>query len=377
MTFVFLTNLVNHHQIPLADELYLSLGNDYVFVAFEPLPDWLKKGGYGEIERPYILRAYESSENHAKAQYLTDTADVVMIGSAPESLVKKRLEENKVTFHYSERWFKNGYHHLLSPRVLFFYYRNHTRFRNKRSYMLCASFYTASDVSKVLAYPNKCFKWGYFTYVHEYDIERSLKERRASTLKILWVARFLKWKHPEQMLQLCEYLVEKGYDFEINMIGSGCLFEKIKSEIEQKKLDGKIHLLGNMPNAEVCEIMRQHHIFCFTSDRNEGWGAVLNEAMSNGCCPVASNMIGSAPFLIDRLQNGLLYQANKVEDLCSCVEYLIEHPMEREKMATNAYRTMKTLWNPQVAAKRLLDLSNAMLEGSCLEIDEGPCSKAE
>lgn len=377
MTFVFLTNLVNHHQIPLADELYLSLGHNYVYVAFEPLPDWLRKGGYDEIERPYVLKAYENAENYAKAQLLADTADVVMIGSASESLVKKRLEENKVTFHYSERWFKDGYHHLLSPRALCFYYRYHTRFRNKRSYMLCASSYTASDVSKVLAYPNKCFKWGYFTHVPDLEIEKSLEERRASTLKILWVARFLKWKHPEQMLQLCEYLDSKGYDFEISMIGSGDLYETIKDRIVQRGLDRRIHLLGNMPNAQVCKIMRQHHIFCFTSDRNEGWGAVLNEAMSNGCCPVAANMIGSAPFLISHLQNGLIYQSNTPESLCSCVEYLILHASEREKMAINAYYTMKRMWNPRIAAKRLLELSNAVLNRTYFAVGEGPCSKAE
>lgn len=376
MTFTFLTNLVNHHQIHVADELYKQLGNNYVYVAFEPLPDWLKKGGYSEIDRPYILRAYESEKNLAKAKHLAYHSDVVMIGSASDSYVKQRLEENKVTFHYSERWFKDGYYHLLSPRAWWHYYRYHMRFRNKRSYMLCASAFTAPDVSKVFAYPDKCFKWGYFTQVEDLDIGFSLERRRASTVKILWVARFLSWKHPERMLQLCRYLKERNYNFEINMIGGGELFEKIEVEIKKQNLSEKIHLLGNMPNAKVCEVMRRHHIFCFTSDRNEGWGAVLNEAMSNGCCPVASDEIGSVPFLIEDGKNGLIYRQNSTESFYRCVEGLIQDTTRREDLASQAYRTMKELWSPQNAARNLLMLSESALEGNICEIKEGPCSKA-
>lgn len=45
-------------------------------------------------------------------------------------------------------------------------------------------------------------------------------------------------------------------------------------------------------------MMRESHIFIFTSDRGEGWGVVLSEAMANGCTVVASNKIGAAPFLV-------------------------------------------------------------------------------
>ncbi len=377
MKIVFLTNLVNHHQIHVADELYELTEHNYTYVAFEPLPDWLRKGGYQEIERPYVLKAYESEANYAEALRLANEADVVMIGSAPESLVQQRLQENKVTFHYSERWFKDGYHHRLSPRAWKHYYNYHTRYRNSRSYMLCASAYTSSDVSKVFAYPNKCYKWGYFTAVPELDIDASLKERSASTVKILWIARFLQLKHPERMLQLGTFLKAKGYNFEINMIGGGELFEKIKSDIELAGLGDKVHLLGNMPNPEVVKRIREHHIFCFTSDRNEGWGAVLNEAMSNGCCPVASGAIGSTPFLVKDGENGFIYKDSSVQDLCEKVEYLINNPQERERMAKNAYRSMAEVWSPRNAAKNLLSLFESKLSNSPFNIKEGPCSKAE
>ena len=380
MRVIFLTNLVNHHQINVADELYERLGNNYVYVAFEPLPDWLKKGGYAEFDRPYILRAYESSDNQKRAQELADNSDVVIIGSAPESLVAKRLQRNKITFHYSERWFKTGYQSLLSPRAWCFFYKNHIQYRNKRSYMLCASAFTASDVHKVGAYPHKCFKWGYFTEVDEaLDIERVLQKKRDEHVKIMWCARFLKWKHPELPVLLARYLKFCGYDFELNMYGSGEEYEVTQRLIDTLEVGDRVILKGNLPNEEILQAMQAHHIFLFTSDRNEGWGAVLNEAMSNGCSVVGSNEIGSVPFLVRDGVNGSIFRSRSLESLQEKIEYLINNRNICEQYAREAYKTMRDVWSPRNAAERLMELINVIQEDglSNYKVEEGPCSWAE
>ena len=380
MTLTFLTNLVNHHQINVADELYERLGNNYVYVAFEPLPDWLKKGGYAEFDRPYILRAYESSNNQKRAQELADNSDVVIIGSASEDLVRRRLQQNKITFHYSERWFKTGYQSLLSPRAWCFFYKNHIQYRNKRSYMLCASAFTASDVHKVGAYPHKCFKWGYFTEVDEaLDIERVLQKKRDEHVKIMWCARFLKWKHPELPVRLAYSLKSRGYDFEINLYGSGEEYDAVKRLIALLQVADRVSLKGNLPNDEILQAMQAHHIFLFTSDRNEGWGAVLNEAMSNGCTVIGANEIGSVPFLVRDGVNGCIFRSQSLESLQEKVEYLINNRNICEQYAREAYRSMCDTWSPRNAAGRLMELINVIQEDrlSDYKVEEGPCSWEE
>lgn len=377
MKVAFLTNLVNHHQIPIADELYKQLGDDYIYIAYEELPKWIVESGYQQINRPYILRAYESSDNQKRAQELADNSDVVIIGSAPESLVAKRLQRNKITFHYSERWFKTGYQSLLSPRAWCFFYKNHIQYRNKRSYMLCASAFTASDVHKVGAYPHKCFKWGYFTEVDEaLDIERVLQKKRNEHVKIMWCARFLKLKHPELPVLLARYLKFCGYDFELNMYGSGEEYEVTQRLIDTLCVGDRVILKGNLPNKEILQAMQAHHIFLFTSDRNEGWGAVLNEAMSNGCAVVGSNEIGSVPFLVRDGVNGSIFRSRSLESLQEKVEYLINNRNICEQYAREAYRSMRDVWSPRVAAKQLIELINTIQEGqlSVYKVKEGPCS---
>ena len=47
------------------------------------------------------------------------------------------------------------------------------------------------------------------------------------------------------------------------------------------------------------------------SGRKEGWGAVVNEAMSSGCAVVADAEAGSVPYLIENSKDGFIYRKPK------------------------------------------------------------------
>lgn len=380
MKIAFITNLVNHHQIPLADELYRMLGDDYTYIACEPLPDWLIKGGYDpSLDRPYIIRTYKSEEEMSKARRLAYESDVVIIGSAPDSFIVNRLKDNKLTFRYAERYFKNRPWYFPDPRVFINFYKNHFRYRNKNFYMLAASAYTANDVYHMHCYKDKVYKWGYFTRVDNFALEASQKldaSSAESAPHLMWCARFLRLKHPELPVLLAARLKSKGYQFTLDMYGSGEEFEKIKELATQLQVSDVVTFCGNQPNEQILQQMRTHDIFLFTSDRNEGWGAVLNESMSNGCAVVASNRIGAAPFLINDGVNGLLFKSENLDSLEEKVSYLLDHPQERIEMAKNAVMTMRNEWSPKIAAQRFMYLVEQLLHGSDSEFKEGPCSKA-
>ena len=380
MTLTFLTNFINHHQVPLADEYYKILGDSYHFVATIPIPESFARNGYSDYEKPYLLKAYESREKYQEMVDLCNTSDVVVIGAAPYSLVAERLRQNKVTFCDDEKMFKGylkdcwlDWKYWLRP-ILKMY--QHTKYRFKPYYLLGASAYVSRDVHRIGAFPNKCYKWGYFTVVPELDIRVIMTQKKDTTIRILWVSRFIELKHPELMIKLAVYLDKKGYDFIINMVGSGNLLDKFHKMIAENHLVDRINLVGSIPNSEVLNMMKSHHIFCFTSDKNEGWGAVLNEAMSHGCCAVASNKIGAAPFLIDDGVNGLLYETGKPETFFEKVEYLINNPRQRDEMTIAAYIKMRNLWSPKNAAQSFVELAQSKLEGRKCKITAGPCSVA-
>lgn len=377
MNIAFYTNFINHHQVLLADELYLLSGGQYRFVETMPMFDWLKSGGYDDFSsRPYVLQAWKDDASKKKAEELCVNADVAIFGADSLDYQIMRAKTGKLSFEVSERWLKKGILNLLSPRLLRNMWYYHTLFRKKPVYKLCSSAYAAGDQYKMFSYKDRCYKWGYFTRVDDYDIEASLDNRQATEFRLMWCARFLKWKHPEMAIRLAARLKAKGYTFTLDMYGSGVELERMQLLARQLDVTDVVRFCGNLPNDQILEQMRCHDIFLFTSDRNEGWGAVANEAMSNGCVLVASDAVGSVPFLVKDGENGCVFKSCDLDSLMNKVEYLLNNRTEIRRLAVNGYLTMKTVWSPENAARNLMTLIDDLRKGRDTSVADGPCSKA-
>ena len=271
-TVTFFSNFLLHHQTPFCEAMVRILGDKFVFVATEKIPQERLYMGYSDLSHQvnYTLNSYEGEENYKKALELGINSDVVIIGSAPNVFIEERLKQNKLTFRYCERYFKEGKWRILDPRVFISHYKRDFKYRNKNLYMLCASAYTAPDCRFIFSYPNKTYKWGYFPPVKRYDdIKEIIKLKHPDS--ILWTARFIKLKHPETPIYVAKRLKEEGYKFKMNLIGGGVLEDKIKDKINKYNLTDCVHLLGTMPPEKVREHMEKSEIFLFTSDKNEGW----------------------------------------------------------------------------------------------------------
>ncbi len=376
MKIVFVSNYINHHQVPIAEEFYRLTDRHYKFVATEPIPKYRLDLGYPDYaDKPYLIKAYASEEQRSFAMSVINRADVVMVGSAPEAFVKERIRSGKLTFRYSERWFKSKKWWQTGPRGWLSIFLNHVRYKNKPLYMLAASAYTANDLYQIGLYKDKIFKWGYFTAAEAFDFEASLVSKRG-IVRIMWCARFLSWKHPELPVLLAKRLKDKGYSFELNMYGNGEEMARTEDLIAKLGVDDVVNLCGSLSNAEILQQMRKHNIFLFTSDRNEGWGAVLNEAMSNACAVVSSDRIGATPFLIEDGKNGFIFESENLDSLYEKTKTLIDDLDLREGISRAAYKTIHELWSPANAAANFMKLAQALLGGIDCKIEKGPCSKA-
>lgn len=378
MKVTFFSNFLNHHQLPFCIEMKKYLGDDFIFVATEPIPDSRLKLGYEDINtnNTFVLCSYLSKKSQSQAEMLADKSDIVIIGDAPDYFIKKRLKDNKITFRYMEREFKKGYIHILDPRVIKCMLNKHTRYRNKNLYMLCASAYTPIDLAIFFSYRNKMFKWGYFPKVNDYDIRKLINKKNDEKTNILWVGRLIKYKHPELMINIGKYLKKSNIKFEIKIIGIGEMFNYLKKEISANQLEDFVKLLGPMSPNRVRSYMEDANIFVFTSNFEEGWGAVLNEAMNSGCAVVACHAIGSVPFLVENKVNGYIYENGNIKELCDIVKKLCLSKDEQKQLGINAYNTLKKTWNPEKATCNFLKICSSIMEGNDLYMDEGPMSKA-
>lgn len=336
--------------------------------------------GYADMNAAYsfVVRSYESKGALGEALRLGTQSDIVVIGSAPEQFVTERIAANRLTFRYSERLFRKGRWRIISPRALKCLFWNNLRFANKHLYLLCASACTAGDFAMVGAFRQKAYKWGYFPEVIQHDLAALMAGKNQSQLTLLWAGRFLELKHPEKALLVAQRLQNEGVDFVLKMIGGGPMDGRLKEMAASFGLSDRVKFTGFIPPDAVRREMESAEIFLFTSDFNEGWGAVLNEAMNSGCAVVASHAIGSVPFLIKNGENGLVYRNDSMDDLYGKVLSLAKDPELRARLGNNAYHTMSEQWNARVAAERLLKLSECLLAGKDAAIlyTDGPCSVA-
>jgi len=377
MKLTFYSNFLNHHHIPLCNYFYKVLGDNFKFVAVEQVPQERISLGYMTDFSlyPYLIESYLSKDEYSRAIELGLSSDAVIIGSSHEVFIKERISLNKLTFRYSERLFKKGIRYLFHPKAIFKRYELDTRLRYKNVWMLSSSAYTPWDFSFYFAYPNRFIKWGYFPETISYNVDEVINRKNNDIYSFLWVGRFLDWKRPMQAIQLVEKLVEQGYPAKLDMIGIGKELEELKSYVKSKNLNETIKFHGSKTPEEVRTFMLKSKYFLFTSNRGEGWGAVLNEAMNSMCVVFAYYQIGSAPYLIDHLKDGVMYKNTK--DLHKLVVNLLENSSLQESIAKNAYYKITRVWSHEIAAERFLIFSKELLKQKICFFENGPLSKAK
>lgn len=373
---VFVSNFLNHHQLPLCMAFFHMEGIDFWFIATEPVPQERLSLGYGDMNSEYafVLRTYLDSREKEQAFQKIKETDVLLMGMRTKDYISKKDMEKKLIFLYSERIFRDVQISLGFFLNILRAVKNHTLNRSRNIYVLCTGAYVASDFQKVMAYRGRMYRWGYFPEVPKRDSEEVFRQKMPECVRILWAGRFLALKQPQQAIETAKELRKRGHNFHLDMIGAGEMKDEMKEQVCREDLEKYVSICKPAPFYEMRQYMDRSHIFLFTSNREEGWGAVLNEAMASRCAVVANRQIGSVPFLIQDGQNGLIYDGT-AKDLLDKTEYLIINREKQREFGEQAYHTITTYWNADVAASHLVQLSTDLLSGKRNKKDmKGPCS---
>ncbi len=379
MKIAFISNYYNHHQSSFSEAMAHRPDTEYHFIEHMPMAEERKSMGWGGDSRPdYVLAPYESEAVRQRCEAVIREADFVMIGSDMDldPWVAERHRKGQFVFRYTERLYKTPFPGWQLPLR---YVKNFSRYnRWKNEYLLCAGAYVAADAALTRSYLGKTYRWGYFPAAVEQDVEQLFRRKRTNPeLSLLWAGRFLDWKHPEAPLAAARALKEQGIPFRLRYIGSGEQEQALRVAIEQQGLSDCVELLGSMKPEQVRAHMEAADIYLFTSDRGEGWGAVLNESMNSGCAVVASHAIGAVPFLLRDGENGFVYRDGDLKQLGELVLKLAGDRALRERLGAAAYQSIIGQWNANEAAERLVQLyQDLSAAGSSQRFREGPCSPA-
>jgi glycosyltransferase involved in cell wall biosynthesis len=183
----------------------------------------------------------------------------------------------------------------------------------------------------------------------------------------------LGWKRVDTLIRAVALCRAQGSACHLRIIGQGPRESDLKRLALRGTCNDAITFEPSIPIDSVRAAMRQADVYVLPSNGYEGWGAVVNEAMLEACCVVATREAGSASTLIRHGENGLLFQSGDVQGLAEQLLHLEQDEPLRKRLAQAGQQTLLTDWTPAVAAERLLELSEALIAGRPPPIyTEGP-----
>lgn len=371
MTIVFISDYLNHYQAAFADAVFRHGEVEYWFVSCNnEISEERKQLGYPDdfSELEYVLYVNNDAE---KVKGLINNSEIVISSYMGINLIRRRLADEKITFLVTERLFKaenDSLKEKLKNKLRLFKYKNRLRnvVNHSCCYYLLIGQYAIEDHIKCGVNPGRILKFAYFPEQSKY----TEKEYSSKHIRLLWVGRLISWKHPDYAINVTKRLINDGIDVSLNIVGTG----EMEQELKENANGYAINFTGGIPSGEIREIMNQSDIMLFTSNYGEGWGCVLNEAMSEGDAVVASSMAGSTTFLVKPGSNGLVYDGTE-DGLYDNLIELIRSPSKIEKYGVNGRETIESAWNGDIAVDNLIVQYNRIISGEdLLEID-GPCGK--
>ena len=162
-------------------------------------------------------------------------------------------------------------------------------------------------------------------------------------IRILFVGRLVERKGVQYLLEAYKILKEEGIkDIQTIIVGDGnrknYLVNKRK-ELGLSKSD--IEFTGKISESELIKQYRLCDIFVLpaivdSKGDTEGLGVVLLEAMSFKK-PVIGSRVGGITDIIKDKETGLLVQEKSPKQLSEAIEFLINNPAERRKIAERGF----------------------------------------
>ena len=137
-------------------------------------------------------------------------------------------------------------------------------------------------------------------------------KRHISKFKLLMIGSLIKRKNYITTIRALKLVKQRGYNFELTIIGKGELETSIKDAIKYYSLNNEINLIPAVPNTE----MKQYYAnadFTMMFSYDEIFGMTILEAMACGC-PFISNFEPGPNDIIDT-NNGYKIHSDSTEQL--------------------------------------------------------------
>jgi len=161
------------------------------------------------------------------------------------------------------------------------------------------------------------------------------------------------FKGVEQLIKACAKLEQKNWT--LNIVGNGDLLAKYKKLTETFKLNNKINFLNKISDDKLQKIYQSSDIMILPSlNRNEAFGIVLIEAMSNSNAVIASNLPGVRQ-VFDK-NCGLHIKPKNIDNLQKNLDELLKNIKTIESFKNQAYKLAKNKYSSSIIKEKWIKI---------------------
>jgi glycosyltransferase involved in cell wall biosynthesis len=177
---------------------------------------------------------------------------------------------------------------------------------------------------------------------------------KIKTIKFIFVGKLIERKGVDILIQLIQYLQKKYLGWEFLIVGQGELKEELLKNVPGEK---RIQYIENISHAAIMKAKFDESHILFLPSYFDGWGAVVNEALSSCCSLLLSeNVYAGVPLLMNG-ENGFSFNPYNLNELYKAVDKYFNNP----GILNNHFLKSQEIfleWNHQNAAHSFSNLIN-------------------
>jgi glycosyltransferase involved in cell wall biosynthesis len=177
----------------------------------------------------------------------------------------------------------------------------------------------------------------------------AVKETGREEVRFLFCGQMIYRKAIDILLAAFTTVIEKGLTARLLLVGREAELRTFLKDISADVKD-RIDYLGFRQPAELPELFSSADVFVLPS-RRDGWGVVVNQAVSAGLPVIASDAVGAARDLVRSGENGFCVPAGEPAPLAEAMIQLAEDASLRQRFGSASLALAESITPAAGAAK--------------------------